>query len=725
MKRYFVYFFLPAFFACAGAGGVQPVSSGDGVKTTFQTGAPWSAEVDNHTDAVLVYGAGGDSVRGTALEQRVETWRSHGYYVQFMAGIAWGGFQDYFYGGWDGENHLDEGQVRAAGDTIWHGRTTPYLVPSLGFIEYYKEKVIKPVIDAGITEIFMEEPEFWADGGYSESFKREWKEYYGEEWHPQHESPQYTYMSGKLKYHLYYRALEAVFSFAKEYGASKGLDVKCYVPTHSLVNYSMWQIVSPEASLASLPCVDGYIAQVWTGTSRVQNYYDGVRGERVFETAYLEYGCMKSMTAPTGRKMYFLTDPIEDAVRDWDDYKRNYEATFTAQLLYPDIADYEVMPWPERIYKGKYRMHPADTVLQPVPRDFATRMQVMINTLNTMPLSDNVLSGSQGISVLMANSMMFQRFPVHEGYDDPQFSDFFGLAFPFLKRGVPVQIAHIENLQYPQTLSSTRILLMSYANMKPLEPEAHEYLAQWVRDGGTLVYSGRDEDPFQSVSEWWNTGDNSYRAPSDHLFSLLGIPEGAADGVYPCGEGTVRIMRHDPKEFVLQEGGDAPLVSSVSDLYRGASGGEELLFKNYLSLERGIYDLVAVMDESVSDEAYVEDGVFIDLYDSELPVVTSKEVLPGCQSFMVDVSRVPDPKRPQVLASACRIFDESAGRCSYSFTGKGPVNTSCVMRVLLPAEPKEVSVAGEEAVFTWDALSRTCLLKFENRPDGVPVDIRW
>ena len=34
--------------------------------------------------------------------------------------------------------------------------------------------------------------------------------------------------------------------------------MKCYVPTHSLVNYSQWQIVSPEASLASLPCVDGY-----------------------------------------------------------------------------------------------------------------------------------------------------------------------------------------------------------------------------------------------------------------------------------------------------------------------------------------------------------------------------------------------------------------------------------------------------------------------------------
>ena len=63
------------------------------------------------------------------------------------------------------------------------------------------------------------------------------------------------------------------------------------------------------ASLASLPCVDGYIAQVWTGTSREPNFFDGRKRERVFETAYLEYGSMESMTAPTGRKMFFLTDP--------------------------------------------------------------------------------------------------------------------------------------------------------------------------------------------------------------------------------------------------------------------------------------------------------------------------------------------------------------------------------------------------------------------------------
>ena len=223
-----------------------------------------------------------------------------------------------------------------------------------------QETQIKRVIDAGITSIYLEEPEFWMRGGYSEAFKSEWQKYYNFPWRPQHESPENTYLSNKLKYHLYYNALDKIFTYAKEYGKSKGLDVKCYVPTHSLINYTSWQIVSPEASLASLDCVDGYIAQVWTGTAREPNFYNGVKKERVFENAFLEYGCMKSMTAPLNRKMYFLTDPIEDRAKDWLDYKINYQATFAAQLMYPMVDTYEVMPWPDRIYQGLYRIAGTD-----------------------------------------------------------------------------------------------------------------------------------------------------------------------------------------------------------------------------------------------------------------------------------------------------------------------------------------------------------------------------
>lgn len=697
----------------------------DDVKTTMQTGREWRPTIDTRCDAVMVYGVGGnpsDRDSGRSFEGRVRSWKDRGYTIHFMTGIAWGEYKDYFTGQWDGRGHLDEGQVSMRGDTIWHGHMVPYIVPSMNFIKYLKECHVKRAIDAGAEAIFMEEPEFWARSGYSDAFKREWKEYYGTDWRPQHESPEATYMANKLKYHLYYRALDEVFSYAKEYGKSIGKDIKCYVPTHSLVNYSQWAIVSPEASLASLPCVDGYIAQVWTGTSREPNHYNGRVKERVFETAFLEYGSMASMTAPTGRKMFFLTDPIEDRAKDWDDYKRNYQATFTAQLLYPEVNAYEVMPWPERIYEGRYKVSADSDERTRIPRFYSTQMQIMVNALNKIPGQSpkgESVSGSDGVGVLMANSLMFQRFPEHDGYDDPRFANFYGLALPLLKRGVPVKTVHMENLGVPETLKDIKVLCMTYSNMKPLDPEAHSHLAQWVRSGGHLVFSGSDTDPFQNISEWWSTGSNSFTAPSQHLFSLLGLPAVASAGVYKVGKGSVTVIRQDPKEFTVNEGGDTEYVNAVAAL-------TPLRFKNKFRLDRGPFTLVAVMDESVSDEPLSLKGKYIDMFDPSLPVVESATVVPGSQAFLLDLKKV-KKGAPQVLAASFREEDEKRGASSYAFTAKSPVETSGIGRVRLPRKPKSVKVDGRETLSAdrWDAASATYLVEFENSPEGVPVIFTW
>jgi hypothetical protein len=696
-------------------------------KTAFQTSAPWKPVTDTRADIAIVYGS--NDRKDLSFEDRVKSWRDKGYETHFMTGIAWGEYQDYFTGKWDGKWHLDEGQRTRQGDTIWHGHMVPYIVPTLNFIQYIKEKHIKRVIDAGIDAIYLEEPEFWARAGYSEAFKKEWKNYYGFEWRPQHESPENTYLSNKLKYYLYYRALDECFTYAKEYGKSKGMNVRCYVPTHSLVNYSQWQIVSPEASLASLSSVDGYIAQVWTGTSREPNYYKGNLKERVFETAYIEYGSMESMTAPTARKMFFLTDPIEDWPRDWIDYKNNYQATFTAQLFYPNISDYEVMPWPDRIYEGLYRTSAESDKKDKIPRFYSTQMQVMINSLNHMPLSENKVSGSHGISVLMANSLMFQRFPTHKGYEDPQLSNFYGQALPFIKQGIPVNIVHLENVAYPETWNDTKILLMSYSNMKPLSDKFHSYIVDWVKSGGILVYCGRDNDPFQSVPEWWNQDENKYERASDHLFELLGLNSFPNEGQYKYGKGIIYVLRNDPKEFILEKDTDLKLLNVVKRLYE--KDGSSMELKNNFSLSRGPYEIVSVLDESVTNDAYVLSGLFVDLFDPQLPILTQKNVKPGSQAYLFNIEKVENRMKPQVLASASRIYNEKTTKRSYSFLSKSPLNTSNVMRVLLPNTPKRCFITDTEmnpltdAKWEWNSLSKTCKITFENDPEGTIVNIQW
>jgi hypothetical protein len=84
-----------------------------------------------------------------------------------------------------------------------------------------------------------------------------------------------------------------------------------------------------------------------------------------------------------------------------------------------------------------------------------------------------------------------------------------------------------------------------------------------------------------------------------------------------------------------------------------------------------------------------------------------------------------------VLASASRVYEEKVERKSYSFVVRSPVNTTNVMRVLLPAEPRKITVVDQhgKAVSgvksSWDGGSKTSFLSFENDPEGIRVKLEW
>ena len=186
---------------------------------------------------------------------------------------------------------------------------------------------------------------------------------------------------------------------------------------------------------------DGFIAQVWTGTARTPNVYEGRRGERTFETAFLEYGAMMNVVRATGGTVWFLNDPIEDNPdHSWEDYRTNWESTLTASLLWPQVWRYEVMPWPERdlprrlsrplTRRGASRANAV--VREPIPPAYATELMTVITALNDMNQHEIAWEcGTRGIGVIVSDSMMFQRGDPSPS--DPDLSSFYGLALPLLE----------------------------------------------------------------------------------------------------------------------------------------------------------------------------------------------------------------------------------------------------------------------------------------------------
>jgi len=744
-------------------------------RTCFQTSQGYTNLADLRSDVAIVYGI------GSGLPDRIRTWRDRGYRIHVMTGVAWGQYQDYFKGRFDGVNHEDEEQTDRNGTPHGHGGGMFYICPSTNYGKFLCADVQR-ALDAGTEAIHLEEPEFWVQDGYEEGFKREWRSYYGEDWQPPHSSVDAQWRASKLKYFLYRRVLQQVFDYVQDFNRRTARHIRCYVPTHSLLNYAHWRIVSPESSLAQLNGCDGYIGQVWSGTARTPNLYRGQLGERTFETAFLEYGAVQNLARPTGRTVWFLNDPIEDNPNyDWADYQTNWESTVVASLLQPQVWRFEVAPWPERVFAGRYPRRGPDR--RPIPPAYATELQTVMNTLNDMRQPHVEWDcGTTGIGVLVSDSLMFQRG--EPAASDPHLSNFYGLALPLLKRGMPIMPVQLEHVATPHYLDDFRILLLTYHGMKPLSPEMHGPLAGWVKRGGVLVVCDNDSDPYNGVREWWNSAGRSYATPREHLFEELGLktktglseqslvgqptrpsqPEANGHGSgtnlgpgagttspgqpddlstssgsrtsglddradarpaawLPVGKGGVIWMREDPARLATTTEGDTRLIETV--MQAATHAGMKWRETNYLLLRRGAYVIAAGLDESPVGGSKELSGRFVNLFDSDLRVQDAITLASGSRFFLLDLA-ASSGGRPRLLASACKALPARSGVGSFSLTVEGVANTAAVVLLHLPKAPRSVALAGQPLEsFEYSQRDRLLWIRFNNEARPRELQVRF
>ncbi len=717
-------------------------------RTGFQSSSPLMERIDCRCDFAMVYG-----LSDTAAE-RIKQHRDAGYVIHFMTGIAWGHYQDYLYGEYDGINHWDEAQQDRFGNLIVHGKDVPYMVPTIAFADYLSNK-LRVIIDAGAEAIHVEEPEFWDRGGYSPAFKREYELYYREEWKAPHESVDAKYKCGKLKAYLYTRTIDRLSSSLKEYAKTKyNRNLRFYVPTHSLVNYTQWKIVSPEGKLADIPGVDGCIAQVWTGTAREKNWFDGVFKERTFETAYLEYGVMQELVKGTGRKMWFLHDPIEDnPIFDWNDYRKNYFCTVAASLLHPKVNSYEICPWPNRVFYDKYPKNSPEAV--DIPEEYATILNNTFNTLGTLesaeepPFRVGILVGDCELyqreypdcyfsekakevvgTVLNDDEDLLRRFKDElftEDNPDKElmlkflssnaFPAFFSIALPLLKYGIAVRPVLLDNMRrYVGYLNDYDMLLMSYEYMKPDYPDINNSISSWVKEGGQLIYIGDGSDPFNNIDSWW-TG--KFKNPAEHLFMMLGISPEGEKSIFSCADGTVAVYNINPSVFAYSKEN----AEKLRDFFLEAAKrkGYTPEFSNHLILSRDRYIIAAVMDESINDEPLVLTGLFADMFSPDFEIVSEKILYPEDKAMLCDLTKITE--EVDIIGTSVRIDELKAedGKVILSISGAGEFNAN--IRIKLPFIPEYAEIDGEAARISYDKASSTALISFYSKTGNRTIVI--
>ncbi len=709
-------------------------------RTGFQNGLYLNDIIDNQCDFVMVYRY------NETTRERIEKYREKGYVIHFMCGISWGAYQDYLKGEYDGRNHWDEAQTDRNGNQILHGVDTPYMVPTVSFADYITNS-LKPVVDAGVEAIHVEEPEFWDRAGYSEAFKREFELYYRQKWTPPHESVDARYKCAKLKAYLFTRTIDRVSSGIKEYAKVKyNKDIRFYVPTHSLINYTQWKIVSPEGKLSDIPSVDGCIAQVWTGTSREKNWFNGEFKERTFETAYLEYGVMQELVKGTGRTMWFLHDPIEDnPIFDWNDYRTNYLCTVAASLLHPKVNTFEICPWPNRVFENTYPKGSPDATL--IPAEYATILNNTFNTLGTLEeceeegLKVGILTGDGELyqreypdnlfskvkeqevgTVLRDSDELIERIEneLCKGKTDDKelllefmsssaFPGFFSLALPLLKYGVHVRPVLLENARrFTGYLDDYKILLLSYEFMKPEYPDINNAIAEWVRSGGTLIYVGDGFDPYNEINSWW-TG--KYKNPAEHLFKMLGIDYDGKETIIKCGNGTVGVLPKNPALF----GCSFENAEKFRSFFEKTVANENITveYKNHLMLKRNEYIIAAVLDESISDEPLEIKGDFADMFASDFNILHDVTLLPGEKCMLMDLNEIKDEKL-RIIGTSVRVNSMEQCGNSVKINIYGASNFKANIRIKTPFEIKEATIDGEKCEFVYDEKSKTVLLSFDS-----------
>ncbi|MBQ7318992.1 MAG: hypothetical protein IJW97_02280 [Clostridia bacterium] len=720
-----------------------------GSVTNFQQSGGYRDVIRINTEAVMAY----VSVP-SQLESTVSSWEavSDYYKLNIMMPINRDS-HDYVLQDDDYFGHI---QTDAAGKYLTHSTSDKvyYMVPTEGWTEYIWGMVETILEKYEVESITFEEPEMWYASGYSDGFKEEWEDYYGEPWQDQKASPEAMLKTMRLKVYLFDRLLSEIAQRMHEMAP----ETKLYVASHSTASYTSISITAGLNSYLATGEIDGVIGQTWTNTSVVPINIDGTSRTVAYENAYLGYA---SYAGASGKlDLFAITDTMADG--DWEESRAHpvYHATLVAALMQPEIHRFEASVWPSRGFGN-------------VTSEYRTEQLNCFEALNEMSGKAMITSaGTPGITYLLSDSLSWQTGS--SAWSLSSKDGYYGVTAPLVRDGIPLRVQSMENVKSAEDLGDVTLLLISWDCQKPLDEVVVDSIATWIKNGGVALYVGGHDKFEESDAEWWA----EYGSPLQALIDKLGLDitvsapglKKSAKAIWYGSSDTeaavgMTLQTKYASFYAGFEGADVNPLMEVGDTVLAieqtagkgtliAVGIPSAAYSQQVGGTAAMRALAAYACEStdyeyasttlswtkrgriVAAHSFADDNVlvgsFIDLFDPELPIIEYKALNANEEALLCDISEA-DLSVPRILYSGgshmCAPV-ETADKTMLLISGPAGTTISTRIACRNGLYPQSVTAKGTDGRgmnvnYVWNNETDSLLVQILGDPSGAQITVTW
>jgi hypothetical protein len=125
------------------------------------------------------------------------------------------------------------------------------------------------------------------------------------------------------------------------------------------------------------------------------------------------------------------------------------------------------------------------------------------------------------------------------------------------------------------------------------------------------------------------------------------------------------------------------------------------------------------MDESISDEPLIIDGIFADMYTADFAIVNGKKLKPGKNTMLANIEKLNDL---DIVGTSVRILslEETNNKLVLKING---AKTKANIRIRVPKKLNSANIDGKNIPCLYDELSKTVLISFDNEPGEKTIII--